>query len=334
MRWRCSAHLAPARPRFYDSWPGLDAPDSGDVRIDGASVLAMPPEQRRIAMVSQRPLLFPHLSVTDNVAFAPRMAGVAKRESRRQADRFLELVQLGGFGRRRPVTLSGGQQQRVALARALTANPAVLLLDEPFSALDPSLRADMQQLLLELRAVLQPTILLVTHDHHEAALLADTIAVLVDGTLHQLSTAPLLYSQPKSLQISRFLGCLNEIPGQLVGGRHRSTLGFLETAQPHELPDGPAVLVIRQEAIRLVALTSADATVTGRVERVTPRGARLLVEVHTVVGPLFAEASPGQVVRAGDAVGLVLPVDQRAVVADQADAARSRSPEGVGVPAR
>lgn len=313
---------------------GLDAPDSGDILIDGSSVLAVPPERRGIAMVSQRPLLFPHLSVTDNVAFAPRMAGASKRDARDQADRFLELVQLGGFGRRRPRTLSGGQQQRVALARALAAEPEVLLLDEPFSAVDPALRADMHQLLLELRAVLQPTILIVTHDHHEAALLADTIAVLIDGSLHQLSPAGLLYSRPESLTISRFLGGLNEIPGQLVDGRHRSALGNLQVASPCELRDGPSVMVVRQEAVRLVAASSAEATATGRIERVTPRGARLLVEVRTAVGSLFAEASPGHAVRAGDEVGLVLPVDQRAVVSGHADAGTPLSREGVGAPVR
>lgn len=295
---------------------GLDAPDSGDILIDGASVLARPPEQRGIAMVAQRPRLFPHMSVLDNVAFGPLMGGASRREARGTAEQFLDLVQLHGLARRRPMTLSGGQQQRVALARALAANPAVLLLDEPFSALDPSLRADMHQLLIELRAVLEPTILLVTHDHQEAVLLADTIAVLIDGAVHQHGTAGDLYSRPASLTVSRFLGCLNEVPGEVVSGRHSSALGEIPVLDAAGVTDGPAALVIRQEAVRLVDAT--DATIVARVERVVPLGARSLVEVATSAGPLFAEAQPGQHVRGGDVVGLVLAPEQCVLLPVQA----------------
>jgi putative spermidine/putrescine transport system ATP-binding protein len=294
---------------------GLDAPDTGDIRIDGASVLTRPPEQRGIAMLAQRPRLFPHMSVLDNVAFGPRMTGASRREARRQAEQYLDLVQLPGLGRRQPSTLSGGQQQRVALARALAANPAVLLLDEPFSALDPSLRADMHQLLLELRALLQPTIVLVTHDHQEAVLLADTIAILIDGQVHQQGTARQIYDQPASITVSRFLGCLNEIPGEVVSGCHVSALGQIPV--PQAGPNGPATLVIRQEAVRLVEQASTAATVIGRVERIVPLGARSLVEVATSVGPLFAEASSGQDFRTGDTVGIVLPTEQCVLLPNQ-----------------
>ena len=297
---------------------GLDAPDSGDVRIGGLSVVGLPPERRGMSMVSQRPLLFPHLSVRDNIAFAPRMAGLSKREAHVEAERYLGLVQLAGYGRRRPGTLSGGQQQRVALARALAASPAVLLLDEPFSALDPALRDDMHQLLIDIRTALRPTILMVTHDREEAVRLADSIGVLVDGSLLQCAAAHDLYRRPASLQVSRFLGSLNEISGHLVDGRHVSALGSLKLPKT-ELPNtGAAVLVVRQEAVRLVDATSSGAIV-GVVERVTPRGARMLVKVSTQGGALYAESAPGEVISAGDRVGLEIPVDQRWVVADQAD---------------
>ncbi len=289
---------------------GLDAPDTGDIRIDDASVLRRPPEQRGIAMLAQRPRLFPHMSVLDNIAFGPLMTGASRRESRRQAEQYLDLVQLPGLARRRPSTLSGGQQQRVALARALAASPAVLLLDEPFSALDPSLRGDMHQLLLELRALLQPTIVLVTHDHQEAALLADTIAVLIDGQVHQQGTARQLYEQPASITVSRFLGCRNEIPGEVISGCHVSALGNFPVPQAEHMPNGPATLVIRQEAVRLVDPTSTVATLIGRVERMVPLGARSLVEVATGAGPLFAEAPPGQTFGTGDMVGMVFPTEQ------------------------
>ena len=138
-----------------------------------------------MAMVFQRPLLFPHLSVLDNVAFAPRVAGRSVAAARRDARRFLELVELGPYATRASHQLSGGQQQRVALARALAAEPHVLLLDEPFSALDAALRDSMHQLLQHIREDLNPTIVLVTHDQREAAALADTIAVLQRGELLQ-----------------------------------------------------------------------------------------------------------------------------------------------------
>jgi putative spermidine/putrescine transport system ATP-binding protein len=310
---------------------GLDTPDTGDIWIDGASVLTRPPEQRGIAMVAQRPRLFPHMSVLDNVAFGPLMTGASRREARRQAEQYLDLVQLPGLARRRPSTLSGGQQQRIALARALAASPAVLLLDEPFSALDPSLRADMHQLLLELRALLQPTIVLVTHDSQEAVLLADTIAVLIDGQVHQQGTARQLYEQPASITVSRFLGCLNEIPGEVVSGYHLSALGQFPVPQAEHLPDGPATLVIRQEAVRLVDPTSTVATVIGRVERIVPLGARSLVEVATNVGPLFAEASSGQDFRRGDTIGMVFPTEQCVLLPDQA---RTAAPPDAATPVR
>ncbi|MBI1352354.1 MAG: ATP-binding cassette domain-containing protein [Actinomycetales bacterium] len=293
---------------------GLDVPDEGDIRIADTTVLGVPPERRGIAMVSQSPRLFPHMSVLDNVAFGPQMSGVPKRQARQAAERYLDLVHLPGMGRRRPATLSGGQQQRVALARALAAEPAVLLLDEPFSALDPSLRADMHRLVTELRALLQPTIVLVTHDHQEAALLADSVAILIDGQLQQHVAAAALYDRPNSLTVSRFLGCLNEVPGHARAGRHVSALGTIDTAYPDGQADGDAVLVIRQEAIALTRADDPAANATGCIERTTPRGARTLVEIATTAGLLFAEVQPGRRYGHGDVVGLVLPADQCVVI--------------------
>ena len=151
-------------------------PDSGTVTLSGADITKVPAERRGMAMVSQRPLLFPHLSVLDNVAFSALVAGSSRREARALALRSCTSCSCPGSSGRRPDRLSGGQQQRVALARALAAHPSVLLLDEPFSALDTELRAEMHDLLRDVRVQLRPTVLLVTHDREEAGALADRIA--------------------------------------------------------------------------------------------------------------------------------------------------------------
>ena len=175
---------------------GLEQPESGDVLLDGTSVLGVPPERRDLTVMFQKPHLFPHLSVLDNVAFADRLRGRSRSQSRAAAQRYLDLVHLGDLARRRPRQLSGGQEQRVALARALAANRRVMLLDEPFSALDTDLRTSMHQLLGEVRAALDPTIVMVTHDLDEAGL-ADRVAVLVEGRIEQFDTIPALYSGPE-----------------------------------------------------------------------------------------------------------------------------------------
>jgi putative spermidine/putrescine transport system ATP-binding protein len=298
---------------------GLEEPTAGSVTLDDVDLAGTAAENRGMAMVFQRPLLFPHLDVTDNVAFADRVRGVPRRAARRRAREFLELVQLAGFERRTPRSLSGGQEQRVALARALAAEPRVLLLDEPFSALDAGLREEMYELLDELRLRLSPTILLVTHDHREADALGDTVAVLDGGRLLQSGPMRQLYTRPASLAVSRLLGGRNEIAGEVRGGWHHSPLGVFRVAT--SVADGPGVLLIRQEAVEL---TGADADAVGTVVRVRRRGPRALVTVE-VGGPdrpgtarVTAELGPGLQLEVGRDVGLRLPAEALAVVAGNA----------------
>jgi putative spermidine/putrescine transport system ATP-binding protein len=300
---------------------GLDEPTAGTVRLDGADLAGVAPERRGMAMVFQRPLLFPHLSVRDNVAFADRVRGVPRRSARQRAERFLELVQLDGFGRRSARALSGGQEQRVALARALAAEPRVLLLDEAFSALDAALRDEMHELLADLRMRLDPTILLVTHDHAEADALADSVAVLDRGRLLQAGPMRALYARPASLAVARLLGGRTEVAGVVRGGRHVSPLGVLELPGP--APDGPAVLVVRHEAVALTAPGDGDAT--GTVVRVRRRGLRSLVTVEVTgdggTASVDAELGPGEDVPTGRTVGLRIPVADRSVVPPERTAA-------------
>lgn len=188
---------------------GLLAPDAGEVRLDGALQNGLPPEQRRTAMMFQDTALLPHLNVRDNAAFGLRMRRVPKHEARARADEILAEVGLDGFGGRRPDTLSGGEQQRVALARALLSEPRLLLLDEPFSALDTVLRGRLQRQIRDTAARRQIPALLVTHDPAEACMTAQRIALIGNGRLLQTGTPAELLARPACEQAARLLGCLN-----------------------------------------------------------------------------------------------------------------------------
>lgn len=320
----CAAVLGPSgsgKSTVLRLTAGLDEPTAGSVHLDGTDLAGVVPERRGMAMVFQRPLLFPHLTVRDNVAFADRVRGVPRRAARRRAEEFLALVRLEGFGDRAARALSGGQEQRVALARALAAGPRVLLLDEPFSALDAHLREEMHELLADLRMRLDPTILLVTHDSDEADALADSVAVLDGGRLLQSGPMGELYTRPASLAVSRLLGGRTEVAGTVRSGVHRSPLGAL--ALPGEVPDGAAVLVVRHEAVRVTTAADPAADAVGTVVRARRRGIRTLVTVEVPgdggTASVDAELEPGQEPPTGRTVGLRLPVAARwAVPVDDA----------------
>jgi ABC-type Fe3+/spermidine/putrescine transport system ATPase subunit len=211
---------------------GLITPCRGDVHFDGRSILTTPPERRGVALVFQKPLLLPHMSVGENVGFGLRVRGERPATIRRQVDELLELVQLPGMADRRPGQLSGGQEQRVALARALIVTPRLLLLDEPLSQLDAGLRAEMRELIARLQRRLGITTLLVTHDQEEALLLADRIALLDAGQLQQYDTPRGLYERPASVAVARFLGGRNFIPGRAEGRCFVSAIGSFHLAEP------------------------------------------------------------------------------------------------------
>lgn len=185
---------------------GLLSPTTGEIFFNEKRMTAIPAERRRAAMVFQKPHLFPFLNVAENVAFGLKMRRLPKSEVDERVSGALQLVQLGGYGRRNPRELSGGQEQRVALARALVTEPDLLLLDEPFSALDENLRADIRRLVRELQQRLRITTLFVTHDQTEASLMADRIALLLDGRLLQVDRPRRFYEAPVSPEVARFFG--------------------------------------------------------------------------------------------------------------------------------
>ncbi|MDJ0354283.1 ABC transporter ATP-binding protein [Pseudarthrobacter sp. PH31-O2] len=315
----CTAVLGPSgsgKSTLLRAVAGLEAPDAGRIVLRGADLARVSPEHRGMALVSQRPLLFPHLNVLDNVAFAATVRGVRRRAARTDAAHFLDLVQLQGYGRRPVTALSGGQAQRVAIARALAARPAILLLDEPFSALDQELRSTMHELLAQLRERLAPTILMVTHDRDEAAAVADRIALLSHGRVLQHDRVDLVYSRPASLEVHRLMGGTNEITGIVRDGVHYSALGDLDLSADTDWPDGPGVMVIRQESISIQdnARGTAGHGVPAIVTDIRVLGPRRLVTVDVSGITLQAEAPWGRLLGAGDAIRLTIPVSARALI--------------------
>ncbi|MCH8561564.1 MULTISPECIES: ABC transporter ATP-binding protein [unclassified Nesterenkonia] len=196
---------------------GFLAPEHGEVRLHGADVTEVPAHRRSIGLVAQDGALFPHLDVAGNIAFGlPR--GTPRRERRRRVAELLELVSLtGDHASRRPDQLSGGQRQRVALARALARQPEMILLDEPFSALDAGLRESTRQAIREILRITGTTTILVTHDQDEALSFADQVAVLKDGRLRQIGAPEEVYTRPCDVETAQFLGDAVLLPGQLTG---------------------------------------------------------------------------------------------------------------------
>jgi len=285
---------------------GLLSPDSGDIRFDGGSVLGDPAEARSVAMVFQKPLLFPHMTVGENVGFGLRVRGLGRRQARSEIDRMLELVQLPGLSGRPVSQLSGGMEQRVALARALVIRPKVLLLDEPLSQLDASLRAEMRELVSEVQRSVGVTTLFVTHDQEEAVHLADRIAVMFDGHIEQHDVPRAFYDRPATAEVARFFGARNLLPGRVAGRTFVTAMGPLDVAG--DPPSGPGTLVVRPESVGLAAAEGPN-VMAGRVVQARFHGDRITLAV--AVGDTSVEVTvpPSAKAAAGQRVLLSLPPD-------------------------
>jgi putative spermidine/putrescine transport system ATP-binding protein len=268
---------------------GFQDPTSGDVLLEGASLLLVPPHKRNIGMVFQRYTLFPHLSVAENVAFPLRVRRRPDAEVKRKVGDMLALVRLEGFADRRPGALSGGQQQRVALARALAYDPPILLMDEPLSALDKKLREEIQAEIRRIHRETGVTILYVTHDQDEALHLSDRIALFRDGRIEQIGSGEDLYLRPATDFVAGFIGNSNFLPAEC--------LETADGAATIRLADGSVVsgvrvnhdfgrgqkarLMVRPEAFRLtpdhacagLAVEFVDTAFFGERRRVVARTA-------------------------------------------------------------
>jgi sulfate transport system ATP-binding protein len=240
---------------------GLERPDSGEVLLSGEDATGLAPQRRDVGFVFQHYAAFKHMTVRDNVGFALTIRKRPKAETRARVDELLELVQLQGFADRYPARLSGGQRQRMALARALAAKPRVLLLDEPFGALDARVRAELRDWLRRLHQEVRVTTVFVTHDQEEAMEVADRVAVLDHGRLEQVGAPAELYDAPASEFVLRFVGDAVRLGSRLV--------------RPHEIvlkrwPSNGAVEV----EVERIAVLGADARIDltdGGGERLTAR---------------------------------------------------------------
>lgn len=239
---------------------GFAEADNGEIFIDGQLVTETPPYQREIGIVFQNYALFPHMNVAKNVGYGLRMRGVPKAEIAQRVEQALALVKLQGYGERKPSELSGGQQQRVALARALVIRPKVLLLDEPFSALDKNLRLSMQIELKDIQRKLGVTTVFVTHDQSEALSMSDRVVVMSAGHVRQIGTPDAIYRRPEDPFVASFVGDVNILPGQYLSRDELATLKLgdsqlrLPADRVHAEVGSRLDVYVRPENIRLGAL--------------------------------------------------------------------------------
>jgi sulfate transport system ATP-binding protein len=264
---------------------GLDQPDTGTVTINGRDVTGMAPQRRGIGFVFQHYAAFKHLSVRDNVAFGLKIRRRPKAEIAEKVDHLLEVVGLSGFQTRYPSQLSGGQRQRMALARALAVDPQVLLLDEPFGALDAKVRDDLRAWLRRLHDEVHVTTVLVTHDQAEALDVADRIAVLKDGRIEQIGSPQAVYDAPANAFVMSFLGAVSSLNGSLV--------------RPHDIRVGrsPDMAIVADDG-------TADSTgvVRATIDRVVMLGFEVRVELTNAAtgGAFIAQITRGD----AEALGL------------------------------
>jgi len=228
---------------------GLLDQTSGDVTFDGTSILKEKPENRGVVMVFQNHLLFPYMNVQDNIGFGLKMRNVHKDEIFNRVIKMLDLVKLPNMENRMPKELSGGQQQRVALARALIVQPRVLLLDEPLSNLDAHLRFEMRDLIRNLQQSMGITTIFVTHDQEEAVVLADQVALILDGKLKQYAQPDVFYKKPTDVVTAKFFGGQNFIKGTSKNNNFSSNIGKL--ALPKDCLQGNGILTFRPENVQI-----------------------------------------------------------------------------------
>lgn len=288
---------------------GLEVLDAGAVEIAGRDVTDLAPQQRGIGFVFQHYAAFRHMTVRDNVAFGLTIRKRPKKEIAKRVDELLEAVGLEGFQHRYPGQLSGGQRQRMALARALAVDPEVLLLDEPFGALDAKVRADLRRWLRRLHDEVHVTTVLVTHDQEEALDIADRIAVLNHGRIEQVGSPDALYEEPANEFVMSFLGSVAQLNGQMVRPHDITLERSRELAESRDssVPGSPGVVEATVERIvrlgfevRVELRTSSGETLSAQLTRATARALDLrvgeIVHAHAASAPELSRSEPAPAV--------------------------------------
>lgn len=276
---------------------GFLEPSRGAIAIDGAPMQGVSPRHRPLGMVFQNLALFPHLDVFENVAYGLKVRGAPTADIAGKVSRFLGLVGLAGFERRRIGQLSGGQKQRVALARSLALEPAILLLDEPLSALDLQLRRQLQVELKSIQRQLATTFVFVTHDQEEATMLSDTIVVMNAGHVQQVGTPGEIYRRPASPFVARFVGDINMLEGRIASVDAASvtvSIADRQVAVPRSTVVGNPVaagngqLAFRPESVRLGATVDGALTMEARISALHRVGPTLKAVLDSPLGPITA----------------------------------------------
>jgi putative spermidine/putrescine transport system ATP-binding protein len=280
---------------------GFVVPTSGHVRVAERDVTALPPEKRDAVYLHQSSVLFPHLSVAENVAFPLRIRHVVGNRRRERVAELLESMQIPELADRLPRTLSGGQRNRVSLARALAASPMVLLLDEPFSGLDPGLRQDVREAIRIVQRTSAPATVVVTHDLDDAALLADRIGVIMNGRLCQIGNPREVMTRPSSQEIATLVGFTNTFAARADGnGNVETAIGKVRVSG--EKASGSGTVMFRTDGGRL----TRDGEFHGRVNAITTRPGSVTVRVHSAAGELELAAESLRLPSPGDEVEFTL----------------------------
>lgn len=271
---------------------------AGRVIIGDRVVDSLPPNRREVGIVFQNYALFPHMTVAENIAYGLEARGESKAKCRERVQEMLVTVQMEGFSDRRPRQLSGGQQQRVALARALAVRPRILLLDEPFAALDKNLRLDMQIEIKRLQRQFGLTAIMVTHDQDEAMSIADRIAVMNRGKIEQLGSPVAIYDEPETLFVNDFIGSSNRFvgsvdfaEGQTYGVRLISGALWRVTSRRAFKRGDPVLVTVRPEQLMLTPVASPE-TIGVTLKLCLPIGGELIHDVETNAGESFKVSSP------------------------------------------
>jgi putative spermidine/putrescine transport system ATP-binding protein len=290
---------------------GLEDADIGQIFVGGKDITRLPASKRDMGMVFQAYSLFPHMTVRQNVAFGLRLRRVGAAERDRRAMDMLDLVGLAEQATRYPHQLSGGQQQRVALARALAIEPQVLLLDEPLSALDAKVRAQLRDEIRRIQLEVGITTLFVTHDQEEALAIADRVGVMREGHIEQLAPPTEVYSRPATSFVAEFVGLSNRLSGEVRDG-NVIVRGFTLPLVERETPDGQVVALVRPEAVTLASDDAPESgALVGTVIAVTFLGATSRVTVDLGDTTVLAQLSTADATAlpAGSRVALTIRPD-------------------------